>query len=76
MDLWRSRWILGVVLGSFAVVGTPAGADEPNFTEEQKTDFMRKQAKVCRKPGKRGKSNVTPDAQRPKGHPRRVFSAH
>jgi len=54
MDLWRSRWILGVVLGSFAVVGTPAGADEPNFTEEQKTDFMRKQAKVCQQAGEKG----------------------
>jgi len=29
-----------VVLASFALVGTPAGADEPNFTEEQKIDFM------------------------------------
>jgi hypothetical protein len=33
MDLRRSRWILGVVLTSFALVGTPAGADEPTFTE-------------------------------------------
>ena len=40
MDLRRSRWILGVVLASIAVAGTPAGADEPNFTEEQKIDFM------------------------------------
>ena len=36
MDLRRSRWILGVVLASFALVGTLAGADEPTFTEEQR----------------------------------------
>jgi len=30
MDLRRSRWILGVVLANLALVGTPAGADEPN----------------------------------------------
>jgi len=59
MDLWRSRWILGVVLGSFAVVGTPAGADEPNFTEEQKIDFMQHAKVIASKPEQKGKSNAS-----------------
>src|SRR5437667_12021279 len=47
MDLRRSPWILGVVLACHAIVCTPAGADEPNFTEEV----------VASKPEKKGKSN-------------------
>ena len=58
MDLRRSRWILDVVLASFALVGTPAGADEPNFTEEQKIDFMQHAKVVASKPEKKGKSNA------------------
>ena len=58
MDLRRSRWILGVVLASIAVAGTPAGADEPNFTEEQKIDFMQDAKVIISKPEKKGKSNA------------------
>src|SRR5436309_13319995 len=58
MDLRRSPWILGVVLASIAVAGTPAGADEPNFTEEQKIDFMQHAKVVASKPEKNGKSNA------------------
>ncbi len=77
MDLRHSRWILGVVLGSFTLVGVRAGADEPNFTEEQKIDFMQDAKVIISKPEKKGKSNAfTPDAQRRKGYPRRMFSAH
>lgn len=39
MDLRRSRWSLGMVLTTFALVGVLAGADEPNFTEEQWSRF-------------------------------------
>ena len=48
MDLRRSPWILGVVLACHAIVCTPAGADEPNFTEEV----------VASKPEKKGKSDA------------------
>ena len=58
MDLRRSRWILGVVLASIAVAGTPAGADEPNFTEEQKIDFLQHAKVVASKPEKKGKSDA------------------
>jgi len=58
MDLRRSRWILGVVLASFALVGTLAGADEPTFTEEQKIDFLQHAKVIATKPEKKGKSNA------------------
>src|SRR5438034_8835412 len=58
MDLRRSRWILGVVLASFALVGTLAGADEHKFTEEQKIDFMQHAKVIASKPEKKGKSNA------------------
>src|SRR5437879_12244892 len=58
MDLRRSRWILGVVLASIAVAGTPAGADEPNFTEEQKMDFLQQAKVIASKPEKKGKSDA------------------
>jgi len=58
MDLRRSPWILGVVLASIAVAGTPAGADEPNFTEEQKIDFLQHAKVVASKPEKKGKSDA------------------
>jgi len=58
MDLRHSRWILGVVLGSFTLVGVRAGADEPNFTEEQKIDFMQDAKVIISKPEKKGKSNA------------------
>jgi len=60
MDWRRSRWILTAALASFALVSALAGADEPNFTEEQKIDFLQ-HAKVI-------------DSK--KGDLRRVFSAH
>src|SRR2546427_7911240 len=58
MDLRRSPWILGVVLASIAVAGTPAGADEPNFTEEQKIDFLQHAKVIARKPEEKGKSDA------------------
>src|SRR5438034_11609695 len=58
MDLRRSRWILGVVLASIAVAGTPAGADEPNFTEDQKIDFLQHAKVIASKPEKKGKSDA------------------
>src|SRR2546428_13618174 len=58
MDLRRSRWILGVVLASIAVAGTPAGADETNFTEDQKIDFWQHAKVVASKPEKKGKSDA------------------
>lgn len=59
MDLRRSRWILGVVLASLALVGGLAGADEPNFTEEQKIDFMQHAKVIASEPEKKGKSNAS-----------------
>src|SRR5713226_3972577 len=59
MDLRRSRWILGAALASFAVVGVLAGADEPNFTEEQKIDFMQHAKVIASKPEKKGKSDAS-----------------
>ncbi len=50
MDLRRSPWILGVVLACHAIVCTPAGADEPNFTEDQKIDFLQHAKVVASKP--------------------------
>ncbi len=58
MDLRRSRWILGAALASFALVGVLAGQDEPNFTEEQKIDFMQHAKVIASKPEKKGKSNA------------------
>ena len=58
MDLRRSRWILGVVLASFTLVGILAEADEPNFTEEQKIDFLQHAKVVASKPEKKGKSDA------------------
>src|SRR5947209_19707940 len=59
MDLRRSRWILGVVLANLALVGTPAAADEPTLTEEQKIDFMQHAKVIASKPEKKGKSNAS-----------------
>ena len=58
MDLRRSPWILGVVLACHAIVCTPAGTDEPNFTEEQKIDFLQHAKVVASKPEKKGKSDA------------------
>ncbi len=59
MDLRRSRWILGAALASFALVGVLAGQDEPNFTEEQKIDFMQHAKVIASKLEKKGKSNAS-----------------
>ena len=58
MDLRRSRWILGSVLAGFALVVVQAGADEPNFTEEQKIDFLQHAEVIASTPEKKGKSNA------------------
>ncbi|MGB4785105.1 MAG: hypothetical protein WAQ77_10320 [Candidatus Acidiferrum sp.] len=55
----RSRWILGVVLTTFALVSVVAGADEPNLTEEQKIDFLQHAKVIDSKPEKKGKSNAS-----------------
>ena len=58
MDWRRSRWILAAALASLALVGALAGADEPNFTEEQKIDFLQHAKVIDSKPEKKGKSNA------------------
>src|SRR6516162_7154766 len=59
MDWRRSRWILAAALASLALVGALAGADEPNFTEEQKIDFLRHAKVIASKPEKKGKSSAS-----------------
>ena len=55
----RSRWILGLALASFAIATILAGADEPNFTEEQKIDFLQHAKVIASKPEKKGKSDAS-----------------
>src|SRR6516162_11515245 len=59
MDWRRSRWILAAALASLAWVGALARADEPNFTEEQKIDFLQHAKVIASKPEKKGKSNAS-----------------
>jgi hypothetical protein len=59
MDWRRSRWILAAALASLAWVGALARADEPNFTEEQKIDFLRHAKVIASKPEKKGKSSAS-----------------
>lgn len=59
MDMRRSRWILGAALASFALVAAWAGPDEPNFTEEQKIDFLQHAKVIASKPEKKGISNAS-----------------
>ena len=59
MELRRSRWILGAVLTIFASARILAGADEPNFTEEQKIDFLQHAKVIASKSEKKGKSNAS-----------------
>ena len=59
MEARRSRWILGAVLASFAMVRVLAGADEPNLTEEQKIDFLQHAKVTASQPEKKGKSNAS-----------------
>ena len=59
MELRRSRWILGLALASFAIATILAGADEPNFTEEQKIDFLQHAKVIASKPEKKGKSDAS-----------------
>jgi hypothetical protein len=59
MELRRSRCIPGMVLATFALVSVLAGADEPNFTEEQKVDFLQHAKVIASKPEKKGKSNAS-----------------
>ncbi len=59
MELRPSRWILGAALASFAVARILAGADEPNFTEEQKIDFLQHAKVIASQPEKKGKSNAS-----------------
>ena len=58
MELRGSRWILGIVLATFALLSVLA-ADEPNFTEEQKVDFLLHAKVIASKPEKKGKSNAS-----------------
>ena len=58
MGSQRFRWIPGVVLASFALMGTPAAADEPTLTEEHKIDFMQHAKVIASKPEKKGKSDA------------------
>ncbi len=59
MELRRSRWILGAALASFAVARILAGADEPNFTVEQKIDFLQHAKITASQLEKKGKSNAS-----------------
>jgi hypothetical protein len=59
MELQRSRWVLGAVLATFALVSVLAGADEPNFTEEQKIDILQHAKIIASQPEKKGKSNAS-----------------
>ena len=59
MVLRRSRWILGAVFATFALVGVLAGADEPNFTEEQKIDFLQHAKVIANQLEKKGKSHAS-----------------
>ena len=59
MELRRSRWILGAVLATFAFVSVLVGADEPNFTEEQKIDFMQHAKVIASQHEKKGKSDAS-----------------
>ncbi len=57
-DLRRSVWILGLVLASFALADTLTRADEPNFTEEQKIDFLQHAKIIGHTPEGKGKSKA------------------
>src|SRR6516164_10144436 len=59
MDWRRSRWILAAALASLAWVGALSRADEPNFTEEQKIDFLRHAKVIASKSEKKGKSSAS-----------------
>jgi len=59
MELRRSRWILGAVLTIFASARILAGADEPNFTEEQKIDFLQHAKVIASQHEKKGKSDAS-----------------
>jgi len=58
MDWRRSRWILAAALACLASVSALARADEPNFTEEQKIDFLQHAKVTASKPEKKVKSNA------------------
>ena len=59
MKLRRCKWILVAALASFVSVSALAGADEPNFTEEQKIDFLQHAKVIAGKPEKKGKSSAS-----------------
>ncbi len=59
MEVRRSRWILGAAIASFAVARILAGADEPNFTVEQKIDFLQHAKITASQLEKKGKSNAS-----------------
>jgi hypothetical protein len=58
MDLRRFRWLLGPALATFAFARILA-ADEPNFTPEQKTDFLQHAKITASQPEKKGKSSAS-----------------
>jgi hypothetical protein len=58
MEMQRSRWILVAALASFGLARMLA-ADEPNFTDEQKIDFLHNAKVINSQPEKKGKSNAS-----------------
>jgi hypothetical protein len=59
MNWQRFRWILGVFLAGFALLGVRTRADEPNFTDEQKIDFLQHAKIIASQPEKKGKSDAS-----------------
>ena len=59
MELWRSRWILGVVLTTFALVSVVAGADDAHLYGRTEIDFMQDAKVIASQHEKKGKSDAS-----------------
>lgn len=59
MNLRRCQFRYGLAFATLALLGTLARADEPNFTEEQKIDFLQHAKIIASEPEKKGKSNAS-----------------